>query len=50
MKTQKEKNQQRILGRTLAKELSTEELELVQGSKPPVSTLVSTGENHTEDQ
>jgi hypothetical protein len=49
MKTQK-KNQQRILGRTLAKELSVEELELVQGSRPPISTLVSTGENHTEDE
>jgi hypothetical protein len=46
--------QKRILGRILAKELSREELGLVQGSdggkKPPVSTLVATLPDYNEDQ
>lgn len=50
------KKDNRILGRKLAKELSLEELGLATGSsdsaikKPPVSTLVATLPDYSEDQ
>lgn len=51
------KDDKRILGRKLAKELSLEELGLASGStdtviskKPPVSTLVATLPDYSEDQ
>lgn len=51
------KKDNRILGRKLAKELSLEELGLATGSssgpvisKPPISTLVATLPDYSEDQ
>jgi hypothetical protein len=44
------KDDKRILGRKLARELSLEELGLASGSKPPVSTLVATLPDYSEDQ
>ena len=45
-----QKKERRILGRVLAKELTLEELNVVAGGQPPISTLVATLPSYREDQ
>jgi hypothetical protein len=47
---QKKQEKPRLLARTLAKELTPEDLKVVRGAEPPVSTLVATLPSYKEDQ
>ncbi len=47
---QKKQEQPRLLARTLAKELTQEDLRVIRGGDPPVSTLAATLPSYKEDQ
>ncbi|HEX6902622.1 MAG TPA: hypothetical protein VF789_23080 [Thermoanaerobaculia bacterium] len=47
---QKKEEKPRLLARTLAKELTQEDLKVIRGGDPPASTLAATLPSYKEDQ